>query len=106
MIARHWRGWTTAANASVYEEHLRSTTFPQLATIDGHEGVYVLRRPDGELVEFGVVTLWRSLDAVRAFAGADYETAVVPRPARRVLERFDETVLHYEVLHAPEGGWR
>ncbi len=66
----------------------------------------MLRRPDGQLVEFVVVTLWRSLDAVRSFAGADHETAVVPPAARRSLERFDETVAHYEVLHAPEGGWR
>ena len=77
-------------------------TFPALARIDGHEGAYALRREvDGE-VEFVVLTLWRSLDAVRAFAGDDYDIAVIPPEARRSLTRFEETVDHFEV--AVEGG--
>ena len=104
MIGRLWRDWSTPALARSYEEHLRTATFPALAEIDGHEGAYALRREaDGE-VEFVVLTLWRSLDAVRAFAGDDYQLAVVPPEARRSLTRFDETVDHFEV--AVEGGVR
>jgi len=40
------------------------------------------------------------LDAVRIFAGEDYETAVVPPKARQVLHRFDERSQHYEVRAA------
>jgi heme-degrading monooxygenase HmoA len=97
MIGRLWRGWTTAALAPAYVAHLREATFPALARLDGHEGAYALRREaDGE-VEVVVLTLWRSLDAVRAFAGDDYELAVVPPEAEQALTRFDEKVTHYEV---------
>jgi heme-degrading monooxygenase HmoA len=101
VIARHWRGRAPRERADAYEEHLRRETLPRLREIDGHAGVYVLRRElDGE-VEFLVLTLWESLDAVRAFAGDDYETAVVPPEARRLLASFDEKVVHYEVAVDP-----
>jgi hypothetical protein len=38
------------------------------------------------------------MDAVRAFAGLDYEVAVVPPEARRLLSRFDERSAHYEAV--------
>ena len=47
------------------------------------------------------LTLWESLDAVRAFAGQDYEMAVVPAEARKLLGRFDERSVHYEVVLEP-----
>jgi len=45
---------------------------------------------------------FESLDSVRAFAGEDYEAAVVPPKARAVLSRFDERSQHYEVRVAAE----
>ena len=39
-----------------------------------------------------------SWDAVREFAGPDWETSVVPDAARAVLSRFDEKAQHYEVM--------
>jgi hypothetical protein len=38
-----------------------------------------------------------SWDAVKQFAGEDYEKAYVPPIAREVLERFDEHSQHYEI---------
>jgi heme-degrading monooxygenase HmoA len=98
MIGRLWHGWTTPENAPRYEEHLRRETFPGLRTIEGYVDGYVLRRDSGDRVDFAVLTLWESLEAIRAFAGDDYETAVVPPAARRALCGFDEQVTHYEVL--------
>ena len=42
----------------------------------GNRGVWMLRREAGERTEFVMFTLWNSLDAVKAFAGEDYEVAV------------------------------
>lgn len=39
-----------------------------------------------------------SLDAVRTFAGEDYEACVVPDKARAILTRFDLRSQHYELL--------
>jgi hypothetical protein len=97
MIGRHWRGFAPQETAEAYLEHLRESTLPSLRDIAGHRGATVLRRRvDGE-VEFVVLTYWDSLEAVRAFAGDDYVTAVVPPEARALLARFDERVVHYEV---------
>jgi hypothetical protein len=49
-----------------------------------------LRRAVAEEVESFTLLWFESLDAVREFAGADYEAAVVPDKARAVLSHFDE----------------
>jgi heme-degrading monooxygenase HmoA len=102
VIARVWRGWTKPENGDAYEEFLRANVFPALtAIVPGFRGGYVTRRNvDGE-VEFLVMTLFDSLDAVRAFAGDDYEVPVVEPEAARLLNRGDERAAHYEVVIAP-----
>jgi hypothetical protein len=45
-------------------------------------------------------TTW---DAVKAFAGPNWEVSVVPPVARDVLSRFDEKAAHYERRVAEEG---
>jgi hypothetical protein len=42
-----------------------------------------------------------SVDAVRAFAGEDYEVAVVPSEARQLLSRFDSRSAHYHIIETP-----
>jgi hypothetical protein len=42
--------------------------------------------------------LWESIDAIRAVAGADYETAVVPEERRKYLAHYDPKSTHYEVV--------
>lgn len=44
------------------------------------------------------ITLFDSIEAVKEFAGEDYEIAVVPPPARKLLSRFDARSTHYETL--------
>ena len=102
MIGRLWRGWTGAGSADAYEQLLRTTVLPGIRRVDGYRGAYVLRRDVEEGVEFVALTLFESLDAVRAFAGEDHETAVVPPAARALLDRFDERAVHYEIVIAPE----
>ena len=103
VIARIWHGWARGENADAYEALLRAEVLPGIHRIDGYAGAYLLRDdPDADgLVEFVTVTLWETLDAIRAFAGADHERAVVPTEARRLLERFDERSRHYTVRLAP-----
>jgi hypothetical protein len=99
MICRVWHGWTTPANADAYERLLRTEVLPGIAArgIAGYEGVELLRREDGDAVEFVTLLWFASLEAVRTFAGADYEVAVVPPKARALLSRFDPRSAHYEV---------
>lgn len=103
MIARLWRGWTTRVNANDYEALLRSEVLLGIHRIPGYKGAYLLRRVTESEIEFVTVTLWDSMDAVRAFAGEDYEAAVVPPEARKLLSHFDPRSVHYETRLTPEG---
>jgi uncharacterized damage-inducible protein DinB/heme-degrading monooxygenase HmoA len=108
MISRVWRGWTTRENADVYESLLRTTIFPGIEQkrIDGYQGISLYRRADGDRVEFVTTMLFDSEDAVRAFAGPDHETAVVPPAARNVLADFEPRSAHYDVVEARTRGVR
>ena len=99
MIARIWRGVAVGGNAEAYQRHATGTVFPSLREIAGHRGAYLLRRTVGGRTEFLAVTLWESVDAIRAFAGSDPETAVVEPEARAVLAEFDDFARHYEIAY-------
>ncbi len=99
MIARVWSARTTAGQLPVYLEHLRSSVLPQLQALDGYGGVTVLDRPLSEGIELVVITYWRSIDAIRGFAGPDVEKAVVAKEATAMLSHFDERVRHFVVAY-------
>ncbi len=104
MISRVWHGWTTRENADAYERLLRTEIFHGIAKrlIWGYRGIHLLRRDVDAGVEFVTIMWFNSLDAVRAFAGDDYEVAVVPPKARQLLSHFDARSAHYQVVEAPE----
>jgi len=99
MLSRVWHGWTTPANADAYESLLKSEIFTgiQNRQIAGYKGIHLFRRNIGDEVEFVTVMWFDAIEAVRVFAGEDYELAVVPPKARKLLSRFDPRSQHYEV---------
>jgi antibiotic biosynthesis monooxygenase (ABM) superfamily enzyme len=96
MITRLWRGWTAIESADAYERFLLSELFPSMRDIAGFRGADVLRRPEEDEVAFVTLTRFESLDAIRAFAGEDYETPVLEPQALALLSRYDEKALHFE----------
>lgn len=98
MIARIWHGWTSPDNADAYEEFLRKKMFPSIHRVPGYIDADLLRRDAGDEIGFVTITRFESLESVRAFAGEDYEQAVVEPEARALLSRFDERSEHYEVV--------
>lgn len=98
MIGRLWRGWTSYENAEAYETLLRTKILPSIRGRQGCKGIHLLRRDLPDSVEFVTLLFFESLEAVRAFAGENYEVAVVPPEARNLLSRFDEKSLHYETV--------
>ena len=97
MIARVWHGYTTPQHADAYEAMLKPELLPGLSKAKGFAGSYLLRRDLNGEVEFITIILWQSLDDIRALAGDDYERAIVPEERRRVLSRWDDKAVHYEV---------
>jgi heme-degrading monooxygenase HmoA len=97
MIARIWKGAVRRQDGDDYARYMRETGVAAYARTPGNQGVWMLRRDVGERTEFVMFTLWNSLEAVRAFAGDDYETAVFyPEDERFLVER-DLTAIHYQV---------
>lgn len=103
MISRIWRGETTRENAAAYEALLKSEILPAIAgrKIRGLSGAHLLKRDVAGGVEFVTILWFESFEAVKEFAGEDWEAAVVPEKARRLLERFDARSAHYETVLAP-----
>jgi heme-degrading monooxygenase HmoA len=100
MIARTWHGIVPREKAAAYHAFLLRQAVPDYRTISGNRGVYVLRRLEGAEVHFLLVSLWDSLGAIEAFAGADVERARYYPEDPAFLVELEPTATHYEVLAA------
>ena len=98
MIARTWSGWTTPARAEDYQRHYEDEVAGHLRAVPGFRGARLLRREESGRVVFTSITFFEDLPAVRAFAGEEYELAVVADAARAALSGWDQQVTHHEVL--------
>src|ERR1700722_16186917 len=96
MIARIWRGWAPRERAGDYQRHYESEVSGHLRAVSGFRGADLLRRDEGTEVMFTSITWFTDLQAVRDFAGDNYEQAVVEDDARAALSRWDEQVCHHE----------
>ena len=99
MISRIWHGWTKIENADIYENLLRTEIFPAIASknVSGYRGIQLLRRQLDHEVEFITIMQFDSFEAVKQFAGEDFEKSYVPDKAQRVLSRHDQRSQHYEL---------
>jgi heme-degrading monooxygenase HmoA len=99
MISRIWHGYTAFENADSYERLLREEIFTGIKgrNIKGYKGIQLLRRNMEHEIEFITIMWFDSIDSVIEFAGKDYENAVVPEKAQRILTRYDNKSQHYEV---------
>lgn len=96
-IIRTWKGWTNLENAPIYEDLLVNEVFPTVKQrgVDGLEKVSISTRENKNEVEFFLMLQFDSLEAVKKFAGEDYEKAFIPENAKRVLSRYDNTAEHF-----------
>jgi heme-degrading monooxygenase HmoA len=97
MIARIWHGYTKPEHADLYEAMLKPEPLPGISQARGYIGSYLLRRPVDAEVEFVTILLWDSIDDIRAVAGEDFETAVIPEERRKYLSHYDAKSAHYEI---------
>ncbi|MDQ3695893.1 MAG: antibiotic biosynthesis monooxygenase [Chloroflexota bacterium] len=98
MIGRIWVGRTRAAHADAYYQYLLATGLNDYAATAGNRCVHVLRRVDGDVAEFTLLTFWDAWDDIRRFAGPNPEVAVYyPDDDEYLLEK-NPRVTHYEVL--------
>lgn len=97
MIARTWHGAVPTSKADAYHDYLLDTGIPDYRATPGNRGVTVLRRTEGDVTHFLLMTLWDSLDHIRAFAGDDVERARYYPEDEAFLLELEPTVTHYDV---------
>jgi heme-degrading monooxygenase HmoA len=98
VIARTWTGAVLRADADAYADYIRATGFAEYGQTPGNRGAWMLRRDDGDRTEFITLSLWDSVDAIKAFAGEDIEAAVLYPEDERYLIDGESSVTHYEVV--------
>jgi heme-degrading monooxygenase HmoA len=98
MIMRTWRGAVRPEDAQEYLDHQARTGVREYREIPGNLGVLVIRRDQGELIEVTTVSLWTSMDAVKAFAGEEPERAKFYPGDDALLAEADNHADHYEVV--------
>jgi heme-degrading monooxygenase HmoA len=98
MIVRLWHGTTDISKADQYAEFMKQRAAPDYRSIEGLKKLYFLRRRDGEVAHFLLVTLWDSMESVKKFAGERPEIAkYYPEDDSFLLEK-EETSALYEVF--------
>ncbi|MEL7251190.1 MAG: antibiotic biosynthesis monooxygenase [Bacteroidota bacterium] len=99
MVLRIWHGYTTKANADIYEHMLTTEIFPEIGDkkIKGHSKSQLLRREMEDEVEFTTIMWFDKLESIKDFVGEDSERAYVPEKAQKVLSRFDARAIHCEL---------
>jgi heme-degrading monooxygenase HmoA len=102
MIVRIWHGWTNRQNASAYEQLLKKEVFINIFNrqIEGFQKIELLKREQSIEIEFITIMWFDSWEAVKSFAGKEYEKAVVPPKAQELLLRYDTVSQHYELLES------
>ena len=100
MIARIWHGITPASKADAYVDFLNKTGVADYRATPGNLGVHVLRRIEGDRAHFLTLTFWDSVEAIKKFAGPDYEKARYYPEDQDFLLEFEEQVTHYEVVQS------
>lgn len=100
MIMRQWRGRVPASKATAYLEFLKRTGLKDYAETPGNLGVYAFERTLGEEVEFELVTFWDSVEAIKRYAGEDYEKANYYPEDKDFLLSFEPLVDHFDVVFA------
>jgi heme-degrading monooxygenase HmoA len=98
MIVRTWRGRASLSKPNEYIRHFRTNVVAELRSVDGFLGATLVRQVRPDDVEFLVISRWRSMDAIRGFAGDTVGRAVVEPGAIAALADYDEFVEHYEVV--------
>ncbi|HEY1435258.1 MAG TPA: antibiotic biosynthesis monooxygenase [Thermoanaerobaculia bacterium] len=106
MIARLWHGAVPSEKAEAYQRHLERTGLPDYRATPGNRGVSVLRRLEGGVAHFLLVSLWEDTASIRAFAGDDLERARYYPEDEEFLLELEPAVTHYEVVFGPELGSR
>ncbi|HLF20457.1 MAG TPA: antibiotic biosynthesis monooxygenase [Bacteroidota bacterium] len=95
MITRVWHGKTKKEHAEEYMQYVIRTGVVGYRRTPGNMGVQIWQKDEGEFTHIYTVTLWKDLEAIKGFAGADIEKARYYPEDKKYLVEFEQNVTHY-----------
>ncbi|WP_025209404.1 hypothetical protein [Hippea sp. KM1] len=98
MIARIWHGRTRVDDFERYSDFLIERAIPDYKNTEGFIKLVFLRKKTEKEAHFTLITFWKDIDAIKKFAGEDYEKAKYYEEDRKFLLEFEENVEHYDVF--------
>lgn len=99
MIIRFW--WAVAGSDEVlaaYADHLRRTTFVEMAELPGHLGASLARKVKGTENELVVMSFWSDMTSAAHFVKGGFDDAVVKPSTQKLLKSFDLKVEYFETV--------
>jgi heme-degrading monooxygenase HmoA len=101
MIARMWHGKVPKEKRESYHQYLLETGLNDYEKVEGNKGVFLLKRDEADITHFYTFSFWENIDAIKKFAGEDYDKAKYYPKDKNFLLEFESLVLHFEVLEKP-----
>ena len=101
MIARMWHGRVPKEKAEQYHRYLLESGLSDYEKVNGNRGVFLLKNDENEITHYYTLTFWDDFDAIKRFAGEDYEKARYYPQDKDFLLEFEPTVQHFDMLEMP-----
>jgi heme-degrading monooxygenase HmoA len=104
MIARVWHGVVALAKAEAYGRYLSESDrgIRDYHQVTGNRGATLMRRTEGDLVHFLLISLWDSPEAIARYTGGEIEKAQYFAFDRECLLDPEPNVAHYEIMATVE----
>ena len=98
MIARLWHGEVPYEKGAGYHRYLLQTGLKDYAAVSGNRGVFIFKKNENDVTHFYTLTLWDDENAIKDFAGEDWEQARYYPEDENYLLTFEPLVTHFDVL--------
>jgi heme-degrading monooxygenase HmoA len=95
MIARVWTAEAQGRDGEAYARFFRGFV-KEMRQLPGFLGAQLLRRRVSTTTHITVVSYWKSMKSIEAFAGRPVDRAHVEPEARRLLSRVGRRVHHFD----------
>ncbi|NKB77955.1 MAG: hypothetical protein GKR96_13205 [Gammaproteobacteria bacterium] len=101
MIIRSWRAIAGSDEVlQAYADHLKRTTFVEMAQLPGHLGATLAVKVKSSENELIVSSFWKNLSSAGHFEQGDFDDAVVKPSTQKLLKSFDLKVEYFETVVA------
>jgi heme-degrading monooxygenase HmoA len=97
MIAREWKATCPKQHEQGFIEYLYQTGVKETSETDGFLGAQIFNRELNGEVEITLLTYWKDLECIKAFAGEDIGVAKLYPEDEKYQLNPDRHVNHYQV---------